>query len=162
MRARPSDWMQYFAGYNDGIVFMSYKNRYGLNAVRKYMYPSLITSQNVSFGLECKGASSTWVDADSSFQADMQLYADAWNETQQPGREPMRDLSGLNLFVKGCFAAADAASFDLSTLTVENFGGEVGDLLGTEAPNVGNLITTAGLPSCDLDLSTLNSPIVAA
>mgnify|MGYP000580828506 CR=1 FL=1 len=51
---------------------------------------------------------------------------------------------------------------DLSTLTVDNFGGEVGDLLGTDAPNVGNLVTAAGLPSCGLDLSALNNPIVAA
>ncbi|MCF7920702.1 MAG: hypothetical protein K9N06_12385 [Candidatus Cloacimonetes bacterium] len=50
----------------------------------------------------------------------------------------------------------------LSTLTVDNFGGEVGDLLGTLAPNVGNLITVAGLPECGLDLETLNNPIVAA
>jgi len=42
---------------------------------------------------------------------------------------------------------------------VDNFGGEIGDLLGTEAPNVGNLIEAADMPACGLDLSTLNSSI---
>ena len=162
MKGRPSDWMQYYSGYNDGLVFMNYKNRYGLATIKKYMYPTVITSHNVSWGSQCQGAISTWKNADTSFQSDMQLYAHAWNETQQVGKLPERDVSGFNLFMKGCFAAAETASFDLSTLTVNNFGGEVGDLLGTAAPNVGNLIIAAGLPSCGLDLATLNNPIVAA
>ena len=162
MRVRLPNWVSALEGYNDGLVFFGYKQRYGLCYSRNYVYP-VITSHNTAFGTEGKAVTdTTWNEADVSFKADMQLYADAWNETQQPGREPTRDLSALNLFAKGCFAAAKTASFDLSTLTVNNFGGEVGDLLGTAAPNVGNLITAAGMPSCNLDLSTLNNPIVAA
>ena len=162
MRIRLPNWISTLEGYNDGLVFFGYRQRYGLCYSRDYVYPT-ITTHNTEFGAEGKAVmDTTWNAADVSFKSDMQLYADAWNETQQPGREPMRDLSALNLFVKGCFAAAEAATFDLSTLTVDNFGGEVGDLLGTEAPNVGNLITAAGLPGCGLDLSALNNPIVAA
>jgi hypothetical protein len=116
----------------------------------------------MQFGLKVKAiVDTTWNNASEGFKADMQTYADAWNATQHPGKEEIRDLSALNLFVRACFAAAESASFDLSTLTVDNFGGEVGDLLGTEAPNTGNLITAAGMPACGLVLSSLDSDIVA-
>ncbi|MCF7920491.1 MAG: hypothetical protein K9N06_11325 [Candidatus Cloacimonetes bacterium] len=162
MRVRLPNWISAFEGWNEGLVFFGFKKDYGLCYSRDYKYPT-ITAHNTEFGTEASAvAATTWNAADESFKADMALYADAWNLTQKPGHEPTRDISALNLFVKGCFAAADASSFDLSTLTVENFGGEAGDLLGTSAPNVGNLITAAGLPSCGLDLATLNNPIVAA
>lgn len=102
----------------------------------------------------------TWSNAESNFQTDMETYTEAWNATQLDGRTQV-SRNKLNIFLKAVFAAAEATSFDLSTLTVDNFGGEAGDLLGTEEPNVGNLIEAAGLPACGLDLSTLNSPIVA-
>ena len=162
MRVRLPNWISALEGWNNGLVFYGYKEKYGMCYARDYVYPT-ITTENSEFGADAKAVTdTTWNAADSSFKDNMQLYADAWNETQQAGRELARNLSGLNLFVKACFAAADAASFDLSTLTVDNFGGEVGDLLGTDDPNVGKLITAAGLPSCSLDLATLNSPIVAA
>jgi hypothetical protein len=75
------------------------------------------------------------------------------------GIELMIPYNALNIFLKACFAAADASSFDITTLTVDNFGGEVGDLLGTEAPNAGNLVTAAGLPDCGLVLADLDSSI---
>jgi len=103
----------------------------------------------------------TYSAADSSFIENLVLYTEAWNSTQLDGRSQI-PLNKLNVFLKACFPAAKAASFDISTLTVNNFGGEIGDMLGTDAPNVGNLITAAGLPACGLDLATLNSPIVAA
>ena len=114
-----------------------------------------------AFAAKSTAVISTYRDADSSFMADMQIYTDAWNLTQLDGRTQI-PRNKLNIFVKACYAAAEAASFDISTLTVDNFGGEIGDLLGTDAPNVGNLITQAGLPACGLDLETLISPIVAA
>lgn len=161
MRVRMPAWIDGLEGYNDGLVFYGYKDKFHLCYARSYVYPT-ITDDNVTFGLQAKAVTdTTWNNADSSFKSDMDTYAEAWNETQQPGREPFRNLSGINLFVKACFAAADLASFDLSTLTVDNFGGEAGDLLGSEDPTVGNLITVAGLPTCGLDLATLNSPIVA-
>ncbi|MCF7919501.1 MAG: hypothetical protein K9N06_06285 [Candidatus Cloacimonetes bacterium] len=162
MFAKPSLLYQYYSGYTQGHVAMPYKNKFGLTYMRIYVYPQSFTDHQVEFGNECRAVTTTWPDADASFQADMQLYADAWNETQQPGHNEIRDLSDFNLFIKGCFAAGEASSFDLKTLTVDNFGGEAGDLLGTAAPNVGNLIIAAGLPTCGLDLATLNNPIVAA
>jgi hypothetical protein len=162
MRVRIPNWISAFEGWNEGLVFFGYHKDYGLCYSRDYKYP-VITTHNSQFGSEAQAvANTTWNAADTSFKDDMQLYADGWNATQKPGHEPTRDLSPLNLFAKGCFAAAKTASFDLSTLTVDNFGGTVGDLLGTSAPNVGNLIIAAGMPSCGLDLSTLNNPIVAA
>jgi len=161
MRVRLPNWISCLENYDQGVVFYGYRQRYGLCYARDYVYP-VITSHNTDFGSEGKAVTcTTWNNVAEGFLADMQTYADAWNETQQPGRESMRDLSALNLFVRGCFAVAAISEFDLSTLTVGNFGGEVGDLLGTEAPNVGNLITAAGMPACGLDLSTLDSPIEA-
>ena len=162
MRVKLANWISYMQGFNNGIVFYGYKGKYGICYARDYTYPTL-TANNTAFGTYGTAVcATTWNSADASFVADMQTYADAWNETQQEGREDVRDLTALNLFVKACFAAADANEFDLSTLTVNNFGGEVGDLLGTSDPDVGNLITVASLPSCGLTLSELNNPIVAA
>lgn len=101
----------------------------------------------------------TWKDASEGFINDIITYTQAWNETQLDGRSQI-PYNKLNIFLKACFAAAKANSFDISTLTVDNFGGELGDLLSTEDPNVGNLIETANLPDCGLDLSTLNTSIV--
>jgi len=162
MIVRLPNWISALEGWNNGLVFYGYKEKYGMCYARDYVYPT-ITADNVTFGTHAKAVTdTTWTAADSGFQADMQLYADAWNETQQAGRELARDMSDINLFVKACFAAAKATSYDLADLTCATFGGEVGDLLGTEAPNVGNLVTVAGLPSCGLDLTTLNAPITAA
>ena len=162
MRAKLANWVSAFEGWNEGLVFYGFHGDYGLCYTRPYKYPQL-TAHNVEFGIEARAITdTTWNAADVSFKDDMDLYADGWNLTQKPGHEPTRDINALCLFVKGCFAAAEAASFDLNTLTVSNFGGVIGDLLGTEAPNVGNLIIAAGMPSCGLDLATLNNPIVAA
>ena len=159
MKVRPSVLHQYFSGYVDGMVFSPYKDRFGINSMRKYAYPDELTSQNATFGAQCQAIASTWNDASEGFQADMSTYEDAWNDTQHEGKLPSRDVNNYALFIAACFGAGEVSSFDLSTLTVDNFGGEIGDLLGTEAPNVGNLITAGGLPACGLDLSTLNSSI---
>lgn len=161
MKVQPNPIVQFFSGYLSRIVYCSYKRRDGLMSAREYSYPTSFTDHQVSFGNMCHAVNTTWPNADSNFQDDMQTYADAWNETQQPGHLEMRDLSDFNTFLMGCYAAAEETGFDLTTLTVDNFGGEAGDLLGTESPTVGNLITVAGMPACGLDLSTLNSPIVS-
>jgi len=159
MNVRPSVLYQYFSGYVDGMVFSPYLNRFGINSLKKYMYPDELTSQNAVFGLQLSAIASTWNAAAEGFQADMSTYEEAWNNTQHVGKLPSRDVNNYALFIAACFGAGEVSSFDLSTLTVDNFGGEIGDLLGTEAPNVGNLITAGGLPACGLDLSTLNSSI---
>ena len=83
MRVRLPNWISTLEGYNDGLVFFGYRERYGLCYSRDYVYPT-ITSHNAAFGAEGKAvADTTWNAADSSFKADMQLYADVWNETQQ-------------------------------------------------------------------------------
>ena len=159
MNAKPNTWIQYFSGFMDGFVMMPYKNRFGLNSIRKYMYPTEFTDQNEAFGEQCHAIAGTWNTATEAFQTDMGTYEEAWNDTQHDGKLAERDRVDYALFIKACFGAAKVSSFDLSTLTVDNFGGEAGDLLGTEAPNVGNLIEAAGMPACGLDLSTLNSSI---
>ena len=127
--------------------------------LRDYVVPDNPEGQ-ASFASKTTPIFSTWSAADSAFIDDIVTYTEAYNATQLDGRTQI-PLNKLNIFVKAVFPAAEANSFDLSTLTVNNFGGEIGDLLGTEEPNVGNLIETAGLPDCGLDLSTLNNPIVA-
>jgi hypothetical protein len=162
MKIKLPNWIDQISGYNNGIVFYGYKDRFHVQYARDYVMPTL-TVNNATFGTENKAIiGQAWMLADASFKADMQLYADAWDETQQSGREASRKLTALNLFIKACFAAGEKASFDLSTLTTENFGGTVGDLLGTNQPNVGELITFAEMPSCNLDLTALDNPIIAA
>ena len=159
MKVKLASYISHLTGYYQGAVFYGYKDKFGVCYARDYVIPTL-TTHNTEFGVDAKAVTSTtWMAASEGFQENMQTYADAWNETQQEGREGQRNLTALNLFVKACFAQAELTSFDLSTLTVAKFGGEVGDLLGTEAANVGNLITAAGLPACNLDLSTLNIAI---
>jgi len=160
MRVKLASYIDCLEGHYQGCVFYGYKDKFGLCYGRDYVMPTL-TAQNTKFGNEGKAITdTTWNSAAEGFKSDMQTYADAYNETQQPGRESMRDLTALNMFVKACFAAADIGSFDLSTLTVDNFGGESGDLLGTEDPTVGHLIEVASMPSCSLDLDDLNNLIV--
>jgi hypothetical protein len=161
MNVRPSVLYQYFSGYMDGVVISPYMDRFGLNSMRKYKYPRELTSQNAVFGSQCKAVAGTWNAASEGFQADMSTYEVAWNNTQHAGKLEARDIPNYAVFIMGCFGVSEITAFDLSTLTVANFGGVAGDLLGTEAPNVGNLIIAAGMPSCGLDLATLNSPIVA-
>ncbi|MCF7911828.1 MAG: hypothetical protein K9M99_04835 [Candidatus Cloacimonetes bacterium] len=159
MRVRPSVLYQYFSGYVDGMVFSPYKDRFGINSLKKYKYPEELTDQNAIFGAQCKAVAGTWTDASEGFQQDMATYEVAWNNTQHVGKLESRDVCDYALFMAACFAVADLTEFDLSTLTVDNFGGEAGDLLGTADPNVGNLIIAAGMPACGLDLSTLNNSI---
>ncbi|MDP8221351.1 MAG: hypothetical protein P9X26_08395 [Candidatus Stygibacter frigidus] len=159
MRFTPARWISNFSGYCDGLIFMTHQERYRVMASRDYVYPSEITSQNVVFGNIAKAVSGTWDAAAEGFVADMATYQNAWDTTQQEGREPEWEVFSYPLFIKACYAAAKITSFDLSTLTVDTFGGEASDLLGTEAPNVGNLIEAAGMPACGLDLSDLNSSI---
>lgn len=159
MRVKLASYISVLEGYYQGAVFYGFKEKFGLCYARDYVIPTL-TDHNTEFGADAKAVTqTTWGAAAEGFKTDMQTYADAWNLTQQAGREGQRDLTALNIMVKACFAAAAVSSFDLSTLTVDDFGGEIGDLLGTEAPNVGNLITAAGLPACDLDLEDLDSSI---
>ncbi|MCF7920712.1 MAG: hypothetical protein K9N06_12435 [Candidatus Cloacimonetes bacterium] len=128
--------------------------------LRNYFIPDNPVGQ-AAFAAKATHIITTYKDADSNFLDDLQAYVYAWNDTQLDGRTQI-PRNRTNIFTKACFAAAKTASFDLSTLTAGNFGGEVGDLLGTAAPNIGNLVIAAGLPSCGLDLATLNNPIIAA
>jgi len=161
MRVHLASYISHLEGFYQGLVFYGYKAKFGLCYARDYVIPEL-TAQNATFGDEAKAVTdTTWNAAAEGFKTDLQTYADAWNETQQAGREGMRDLTAINLFVRGCFDASEETSFNLKTLTCALFGGTAGDLLGELADNVGNLVTVALMPACGLDLSTLDSSIVA-
>ena len=125
--------------------------------LRTYFVPDNPEGEAV-FASKTTAVIDTWKDASESFINDIITYTQAWNETQLDGRTQI-PYNKLNIFLKACFATAKALAFDISTLNVDNFVGEIDDLLGTEAPNVGNLITAAGMPECGLDLSTLDSSI---
>ena len=125
--------------------------------LRAYFVPDNPEGEAV-FASKTTAVIDTWKTASDGFITDLITYTLAWNETQLDGRTQI-PYNKLNIFLKASFAAAKVTSFDISTLTVDKFGGEAGDLLGTEAPNVGNLVEAAGMPACGLDLSTLNSSI---
>ncbi|MCF7912304.1 MAG: hypothetical protein K9M99_07240 [Candidatus Cloacimonetes bacterium] len=123
----------------------------------QYTVPDNPTGE-AAFASKTTAVIDTWKDASEGFINDIITYTQAWNETQLDGRTQI-PYNKLNIFLKACFAVAKLSAFDISTLTVDNFGGEAGDLLGTAEPNVGNLITAAGMPACGLDLETLDSSI---
>ena len=125
--------------------------------LRDYFVPENPTGQ-AAFASKTGAVIDTYKDASEGFLNDLATYKEAWNETQLNGRSQL-PYNPLNVFLKACFAAAEIGSFDISTLTVDNFGGEAGDLLGTMSPTIGNLIEYAELPDCGLDLSTLSSLI---
>ncbi|MDP8321896.1 MAG: hypothetical protein RAO94_06060 [Candidatus Stygibacter australis] len=125
--------------------------------LRAYFVPDNPEGE-AAFASKTTAVIDTWKDAAEGFVTDIITYTLAWNETQLDGRTQI-PYNKLNIFLKACFATAKITAFDITTLTVDNFGGVIGDLLGTEAPNVGNLITAADMPACGLDLSTLNSSI---
>ncbi len=127
--------------------------------LRDYFVPDNPEGE-AAFASKTTAVINTWKDVAEGFASDIITYTLAWNETQLDGRSQV-PLNRLNIFLKACFATAKICEFDISTLTVSNFGGEVGDLLGTESPTVGNLVTAAGMPACGLDLSDLDSPIEA-
>jgi hypothetical protein len=127
--------------------------------LREYFVPDNPEGEE-AFASKTTAVVDTWKDASEGFVNDIITYTQAWNETQLDGRTQI-PYNKLNIFLKACFAVAKLTAFDISTLTVANFGGEAGDLLGTEDPNVGNLIEAAGMPACGLDLSTLDSSIEA-
>ncbi|MCF7912660.1 MAG: hypothetical protein K9M99_09040 [Candidatus Cloacimonetes bacterium] len=125
--------------------------------LREYVVPENPAGEE-TFASKTTVVIDTWKDASEGFVNDIITYTQAWNETQLDGRTQI-PYNKLNIFLKACFAVAKLSAFDISTLTVDNFGGEAGDLLGTAEPNVGNLITAAGMPACGLDLETLDSSI---
>ena len=96
----------------------------------------------------------TFNAADEAFVTDLTTYVDSYNEQIVDDHE--LPLSKYSIFVKACFLAAEEQEFDITTLTVDNFGGTEGDLLETLSPTVFNLIDTANLPhmgyvAADLD-----------
>jgi len=160
MKVSLPTWISSLSGWNNGLVFYGYKDKYGLCYSRDYVYPTL-TINNTNFGSRGKAVSdTTWKEASLGFIADSKIYAAAWNLTQSEGRETMRDLTGLNCFVKAVFSAAKVTGFNLSTLTVDKCGGSAGNLLGATICTFGNLITAASMPACGLTLADLDTDIV--
>jgi len=79
--------------------------------------------------------------ADSAFITDLENYAKQYN--QQIVDDHELPVTKYALFVKACFAAAEANSFDISTLTASNFGT---GLLGGDSDTTYYLITNAEMP----------------
>ena len=154
MKIKLPEWVKAKAGRDGDLVYYGNKNIEGVCYARQYVYPTL-TEHHRDFGSKVGSVANTWNEADAGFKADMKIFADAWNETHRSVTEPKQNLTGMNLFIKGCFAVAKAASFDLNKLSVDNFGGKAGDLLGTATPNAGNFIKAAGLTDCGIDLNML-------
>jgi len=141
------------------IVISGYKGKEGLYVAKRYIYPEL-TKHNAEFGEIARAiAKKTWKAASAGFKSDMQLYTEAWNVSPRDDDEPGHNITVFNVFNKACYAVAEANGFDLRNLTIDSFGGEEGDLLGTMDPNVGNLVKAAGFSDCGVELAELESLI---
>ncbi|MCF7920572.1 MAG: hypothetical protein K9N06_11730 [Candidatus Cloacimonetes bacterium] len=79
--------------------------------LRDYFVP-VNPAGEAAFTAKSTAVIDTWKDADASFISDIVTYTAAWNETQLDGRSQI-PYNKLNIFVKACYAAAEAASFDI-------------------------------------------------
>ena len=112
-----------------------------------------VTQQN-EFKEKLLAIVTTYRAADSLFITDLVSYLKQYN--QQIVGDDQLPLTKYALIVKGCFAAADANSFDITTLTAANFGT---GLLSGDTPTVFNLISDADLPLLGFEAAYLANEI---
>ncbi len=67
MKVSLPSWIASLSGWNNGLVFYGYKDKYGLCYSRDYVYPTL-TVNNTNFGTRGKAVSdTTWKEASLGF-----------------------------------------------------------------------------------------------
>ena len=137
-------------------LVMNHRNGKIITHARSYIRPDNDAGQ-AAFAEKVLAVVSTYKAADAAFVTDLATYVTAYNEQIVDDHE--LPLSKYAIFVKACFAAAEANSFDITTLTVALFGGTAGDLLEALPADVFNLMTTAGLPGLGFIATDLEADI---
>ena len=137
-------------------LVMNHRNGKLITHARSYIRPVNDAGQ-AAFKEKILAVVATFNAAAAGFVEDLATYVSSYNEQIVDDHE--LPLSKYSIFVKACFAAAEANSFDITTLTTANFGGIEGDLLGTSDPTVFNLIDQAGLPHMGYTATDLQTDI---
>ena len=134
-------------------LVMNHREGKTITHARSYVRPSNLEQQE-AFKEKIQAVVGCYRGADALFVGDLASYVKGYN--QQIVDDNALPVTKYALFVKGCFAAADANSFDITTLTVANFGT---GLLSGDTPTVFNLISDAGLPLLGFEAADLSNEI---
>ncbi|RLC50849.1 MAG: hypothetical protein DRI23_05625 [Candidatus Cloacimonadota bacterium] len=121
-------------------LVMNHREGKTITHARSYVRPDNVAQQD-AFKAKLAAIVATYRLADSAFITDLENYSKQYN--QQIVDDHELPVTKYALFVKACFAAADANSFDISTLTAANFGT---GLLDGDSDTTYYLITNAGMP----------------
>lgn len=122
-------------------LVMNHRDGKTVTHARSYVKPDNVAQQE-EFTAKLAAVVTTYRAADSLFIADLYTYLKQYN--QQIVGDDQLPLTKYALFVKACFAAAAANSYDITLMTALNFST---DLLGGDSDTVFHLIANADLPA---------------
>lgn len=134
-------------------LVMNHREGKTITHARSYVRPSNLVQQE-AFKEKIQAVVGCYREAHVDFVADLADYVKQYN--QQIVDDDGLPVSKYAIFVKGCFAAAETNAFDITTLTLANFGT---GLLADDPETVFSLISDAGLPLLGFEAADLNSPI---
>lgn len=137
-------------------LVMNHREGKTITHARSYVRPSNLIQQE-AFKEKIEAVVGCYRAADSLFVTDLADYAKDYN--QQIVDDDALPVSKYAIFVKACFAAAEANAFDITTLDIDNFGS---GLLDGDTATVFNLIENADLPLLGYEAIDLNSLIKPA
>ena len=137
-------------------LVMNHRDGKTVTHARAHVIPDNDAGQ-AAFAAKVAAVVSTYKAADAGFITDLATYVDEYN--MQIVGDNQLPLSKYSVFIKACFLAAEANSFDITTLTVGLFGGSEGDLLGTDAADVFHLMDNAGMPALGFVAADLDADI---
>ena len=121
-------------------LVMNHREGKTVTHARSYVIPDNVAQQD-AFKAKLAAVVATYHDADSLFISDLYTYLKEYN--QQIVGDNQLPLTKYALFVKACFAAASANSYDITLMTAANFGT---GLLDGDTDTVFHLISNSDLP----------------
>ena len=137
-------------------LVMNHREGKTITHARAFVRPDNVEQQE-AFTAKLQAVVACYRDADPLFIENIATYVKQYN--QQIVDDDALPVTKYALFVKGCFAAAEENSFDITTLTAANFGT---GLLAVDAATVYYLIADAGLPLLGFEAADLANEISVA
>jgi len=137
-------------------LVMNHREGKTITHARSYVRPSNLEQQE-AFKAKIQAVVGCYREADALFVGDLADYVKQYN--QQIVDDDGLPVTKYAIYVKACFAAAEANSFDITTLTAANFGT---GLLDGDTETVYNLVSNADLPLLGFEAADLNNVLVVA
>ena len=122
-------------------LVMNHREGKTVTHARSYVLPDNVAQQD-AFKAKLAAVVTTYRAADSLFIADLYTYLKEYN--QQIVGDDQLPLTKYALFVKACFAAAEANAYDITLMTALNFST---GLLGGDTDTVFHLIANSDMPA---------------